>query len=302
MNKVDDIYKYIPAGEPSKSHQRRLQTGMIDKYLSKPFILDIGSGHGPAVTPWAKIIDLDTPGYDGFNLPFENDSIDAIFSSHCLEHVISPIDTLREWFKKIKVGGFLFVVVPHHYLYEKKLDLPSIWNGDHKRFYTPSKLLIDIERSLLPNSYRIREMREVDDNFDYTLDPTQHSKGCYEIEIVLEKTNKNTSLDFSFSALERELEMDNVRSVVICGAGELGKKIGKSISLKGYKIDFFTDRDILNPLIEIHDKFIPICKLSDAFAIGKTTFIIASQCYKDQIKSEINALNKENKPLRIYTI
>ncbi|WP_421198602.1 methyltransferase domain-containing protein [Aeromonas enteropelogenes] len=301
MKKVDEIYIHNPAGEPRKSHQRRLKSGMIDRYLSKPLILDIGSGLGPAVTPWAKIIDLDTPGYNGFNLPFENDSVDAIFSSHCLEHVISPVDSLREWFKKIKVGGFLFIAVPHQFLYEKRLTLPSTWNGDHKRFYTPSTLLSDIERSLLPNSYRIRELREVDDGFDYKLAPNQHSQGCYEIEIVIEKINKNYDLDFSFSALERALELDNVRSVVICGAGEIGKEIGKTLLSKGYVIDMFTDKNMQSPLMEIHGKFIPICKLEDALALGKNTFVIASRLFKDQIKKELNALIKE-KTINIYTI
>lgn len=302
MNKSKNLYNYTPAGEPGKNHQRRLAAGMIEKYLSGNIVLDIGAGKGPAVTPWATIIDLDTVGYDGFHIPFENESIDTIFSSHCLEHVLSPPDIIREWFNKIKVGGFLFISVPHQFLYEKKAMPPSNWNGDHKRFYTPAKLLTEIENALLPNTYRIRELRDVDDEFDYEVNVNQHSRGCYEIEVVVEKITGNDWQDFTFSRLARCLGSDNINSVVICGAGELGFNVAHSLLDKGFTIDLLTDKSPEKSILDVCGKWIPICSLEQAFAIGKRHFVIASQRYKEEITTEIHSLNKTQDFIKIYTI
>jgi hypothetical protein len=35
--------------------------------------------------PGAVGIDLDPPGYNGIRLPFEDGSVNTVFSSHCLE-------------------------------------------------------------------------------------------------------------------------------------------------------------------------------------------------------------------------
>ena len=47
------------------------------------------------------------------NLPFENESVDAVLSSHVLEHCFDPIKTLAEWMRVTKVGGYLFMIIPH---------------------------------------------------------------------------------------------------------------------------------------------------------------------------------------------
>ncbi|MEW6558181.1 MAG: methyltransferase domain-containing protein [Elusimicrobiota bacterium] len=44
---------------------------------------------------------------------FENDSLDYVFSSHCLEHVDDWKGALVLWISKLKVGGILFLYLPH---------------------------------------------------------------------------------------------------------------------------------------------------------------------------------------------
>jgi len=41
------------------------------------------------------------------------DVVDTMISSHCLEHVESPLNTLRKAYKIIKRGGMIVVLVPH---------------------------------------------------------------------------------------------------------------------------------------------------------------------------------------------
>jgi SAM-dependent methyltransferase len=180
--------------EASKTIEAKHRSGFVARYLSGANILDIGYRgyfhNAEPIVAQAIGIDLEYPGYDGKTLPFEDNSQDAVFSSHCLEHIADYKGALREWFRVLRVGGFMVVSVPHQYLYEKRNALPSRWNLDHKRFYTPASLMAEVESSLAPNTYRVRHLIDNDDAFTYSQPPDIHSAGCYEIEMVLEKIVK----------------------------------------------------------------------------------------------------------------
>ena len=75
---------------------------------------------------------------------------------------------------------------------ERKAFLPSRFNGDHKRFYTPKSLLAEIETSLPVGCWRLRSLRDIDEGFIYALPPDQHPRGSYEIGLVVEKTEAPT--------------------------------------------------------------------------------------------------------------
>ena len=45
-------------------------------------------------------------------LPFRENSLDYIASSHLFEHLPNPILTLLEWYKILKPGGIIFMIVP----------------------------------------------------------------------------------------------------------------------------------------------------------------------------------------------
>lgn len=177
--------------EASKTIAAKYENGFISRYLSGANILDIGyRGYlhdAIPIVPQAIGVDLQYPGYDGKTLPFGDGTQDAVFSSHCLEHIEDYVGALREWHRVLKIGGFMVISVPHQFLYEKKFALPSRWNRDHKRFYTPASLMAEVEAALSPNTYRLRHLIDNDVRFTYALPPEVHSGGCYEIEMVLEK-------------------------------------------------------------------------------------------------------------------
>ena len=83
-------------------------------------------------------------------------------------------------------------MVPSQALYEKKLALPSRWNADHKRMYTPASLMASFETALAVNSYRLRHLRENEGDYDYAIPPESHAHGPYEIELVIEKIRPPT--------------------------------------------------------------------------------------------------------------
>lgn len=179
-------------GEPAKTFLMRATGGFFERFMSGPVVLDIGykgaePGAAVPILPHAIGVDLDYPGYDGLHLPFEDGAVDAVFASHVLEHIPDYQTVLADWFRALRVGGFLVCVVPQQWLYEKKSTLPSKWNGDHQRFYTPASLLREFEESLSPNTYRVRHLADNDFGYVYIIGPDQHAAGCYEIELVIEK-------------------------------------------------------------------------------------------------------------------
>jgi SAM-dependent methyltransferase len=193
--------------ETEKAHARRLKGEFVSKFMFGKG-LDIGyRGQIPdaePVLPDAIGVDLDYPGYDGTRLPFADASQGYVYSSHCLEHILDYRDAIREWFRVVREGGFLIIAVPHQFLYEKREHLPSRWNADHKRFYTPAALLREVEESLPPNAYRIRLLHDCDFDYDYSIPPERHSGGEYQVELVIEKIHPPVwGLDSNRSVLRR---------------------------------------------------------------------------------------------------
>jgi SAM-dependent methyltransferase len=55
-------------------------------------------------------VDVEAPGD---NLPFEDESVDFVISSHVLEHFWDPIKAIKEWMRVVKTSGYVFMIVPH---------------------------------------------------------------------------------------------------------------------------------------------------------------------------------------------
>ena len=181
--------------ETRKSYKSKIESGFLDKYLSGENILEIGNGSSDTIVPNAIGVDKGYPGYDNLILPFADQSQDAVYSSHCLEHIDDYKTALLDWFRVLKVGGYMIIAVPHFQLYEKKKEIPSRWNPDHKRFYHPITLLEEIYEALPFGEWRLRQCIENDDGFDYTLPCDVHSKGAYEIEVVIQKIERFAYID-----------------------------------------------------------------------------------------------------------
>jgi SAM-dependent methyltransferase len=114
------------------------------KTLWKPEVLallkgdgiDIGCGKDP-ILPEVDRFDLEHGDANRIS-SYVKKEYDFVFSSHCLEHMHEPREVLKEWFKIVKPGGHLIVLVPDEDLYEQG-RFPSIFNGDHKNTFTISK-------------------------------------------------------------------------------------------------------------------------------------------------------------------
>ena len=97
--------------------------------------IDIGCGPCPVegADPW-DWAQGDAQYMDGV----EDLTYDWVFSAHCLEHMRDPHTAIQNWWRILKVGGYLIVLVPDEDLYEQCV-WPSKFNSDHKRTFTCGK-------------------------------------------------------------------------------------------------------------------------------------------------------------------
>jgi SAM-dependent methyltransferase len=73
-------------------------------------------------------------------LPFHANSLDYVISSHVLEHVANPVAALEEWYRVLRPGGIVYLLVP---------DRRVTW--DHGRPLTPVEhMLADYEAGTTP--------------------------------------------------------------------------------------------------------------------------------------------------------
>jgi len=91
--------------------------------------LDIGAGKWPFNNSRAIENNYEENAY---KLKDKENSLDYIFSSHLLEHLKNPHDAIIEWYKKIKIGGYIFLYLPHPSceMWKKENLKYHLWNPD----------------------------------------------------------------------------------------------------------------------------------------------------------------------------
>jgi SAM-dependent methyltransferase len=158
--------------EAKKTNQIRGEL-FIRKYFSGK-VIDIGAGED-LVCDGAERFDQDDGDANHITKYRNLNTYDTVHSSHCLEHMHEPSNALLEWWKIIKPGGYLVLVIPDEDLYEQGF-WPSKFNSDHKATFTInnkkswSPVSYNIEKlvSSLPNSELI-SVEIQDKNYDYSL-------------------------------------------------------------------------------------------------------------------------------------
>ena len=178
--------------ETSKAKERRLRDGFFDRFCVGRG-LDIGHGG-----------DYVLDGCDGWEIncgdakdlsKIPDSYYEWVYSSHCLEHLTDPVVAIGNWWRVLKPGGYLIVVVPDEDLYEQGV-FPSRFNADHKFTFTISKdeswspasiNLADLVLEL--PGHKVVYMKTIDQGYDYSLKDVDQSLGSAEvgIEMVVRK-------------------------------------------------------------------------------------------------------------------
>lgn len=85
------------------------------RFFCKGHGVNIGYGdsHGKIFDQNCLFLDL-RDGIDCSALDLPLLSLDFVFSSHCLEHLTDWKSSLNNWVARLRVGGCLFLYLPHH--------------------------------------------------------------------------------------------------------------------------------------------------------------------------------------------
>ncbi|HJT33806.1 MAG TPA: class I SAM-dependent methyltransferase [Pirellulales bacterium] len=184
--------------ETRKAARRRNEENWFARFApdTMPGIY-IGVGDDPLCASFRR---WDTSLGDGdatFMAGVPDQSYFTVYASHVLEHLADPVTALRNWYRVLMRGGHLIVCVPHRDLYEKRIELPSLWNAEHTTYWLPelgaarahepphTRGLADTLATALPDADLV-SLRVLDEGF-FDPGPEQHSHGEYSIEAVVQK-------------------------------------------------------------------------------------------------------------------
>lgn len=183
--------------ETQKARKRRFRSAFFSRYCQGTGI-DIGCGRLESIGGEDKVVDWargwDKDDGDAHTMAgVPDESQDFVHASHCLEHLDNPGEALKTWFRILKPGGHLILLMPHKHLYEKKEMPPSVWNADHRYFYLPTwdgvrgtigmKELI--ESSLPEGRHQVVSIHLAADG--YWRNGIHHPLGEYSFETIIRK-------------------------------------------------------------------------------------------------------------------
>ena len=192
--------------ETSKIRQRLIESGFFAEHIEGKNVIDLGVGRFDTFDgadclcrPEDEYKPILYKGWDKDDgdatlmQGVEADTYNLVYASHILEHLSDPITAIRNWLRICRLGGIIFISVPHRDLYERRKTLPSKWNGDHKFFILP----YDSEP---PHTFSLKglintavgahgviesiEVRDTSTNHDKQ---AEHAHGEYSIEAVIRK-------------------------------------------------------------------------------------------------------------------
>ena len=190
--------------ELSKSIARRMSDpNFINHYLVGDGI-DIGGGPDPLAQYRQQFSRMTTvrvwdikDGDAQYMAGIADEAFSFAHSSHCLEHLHDPYEGLGHWFRIVKPGGHLIVLIPDEDMYEQGV-FPSTYNLDHKWTFTLYKEKSWSERSVnvidllksLGQAADIQYIRQLNASFRHgvpRMDQTLTPIGECAIEFVVRK-------------------------------------------------------------------------------------------------------------------
>jgi len=202
---------------------------------------------------------------------FASRSLDAVFSSHLLEHIQNTEKALREWWRVIKIGGYLVLYLPH------KLFYPNIGepgaNDKHLHDFLPGDIIGHM--SNISNKWDLveNEDRNEDDEYSFFQVYQKKSKGPIEFSYKKQKPEKTCAV-VRYGGVGDMLQSSSIFPLL----KEQGYHLTLYTSVAGYDIskdDPYVDKFIiqdrnqvpnheLGPFFDVirkkYDKFINLCE------------------------------------------
>ncbi len=212
------------------------------KYLAVPYtrgiVLDMGCGPKKGFPHWLGVdsckdtvlfripikpdVVCDVSDPAAIANSFQLESVDAVFSSHCLEHIEDYKAALRAWWSLIKPGGHLVLYLPHADFYPRIGTEGS--NPDHKHDFEPITIWF--------------AMLDIAPSFDLLINEERNQDFEYSFYQVYKKT------DDGIQATSYGLPSP-VKRACVCRYGGFGDSIQASgilpqLKRQGFHVTFMT--------------------------------------------------------------
>lgn len=154
---------------------------------------------------------------------FADESMDFMYSSHTLEHLDKPLPALQEWFKKLKMGGYLVLYLPHKKFYPNMGT--EFANPDHKHDFMPQEI--------------VNVMKQVG-SWDLLRNEDRNEGDEYSFFQVYQKAPKGSGHKFSYAKPKPQGKTCAIVRYGAWGDGLQACSILPGLKAQGYRITFYT--------------------------------------------------------------
>lgn len=189
-----------------------------------PHFIGVDNGHHAREFGWQYKPDIDVDDCTRLDL-FRDESVDAVFSSHLLEHIEDYREALKEWWRVIKPGGHLVLYLPHkdHY---PNIGQPGA-NPDHKHDFRPHEV--------------VEAVGEASKGFDLVVNEDRNGGDEYSFLLVFKK---NEAGDERFRR-SCDLVGHRGKTALVCRFGGFGDllmaaSVLPGLKKQGYDVTFMT--------------------------------------------------------------
>ncbi|MBL0226743.1 MAG: methyltransferase domain-containing protein [Geobacteraceae bacterium] len=135
------MHKQLRRNEQTHQNNRRKIEALLKS--SRPIKLELGAGGNRGIAGWTYV-DI-SEGTDltldlAKSLPFPDNSVTMIYSSHLLEHFTyhDLVNHIRECRRVLKCGGVFSAAVPNARIYLEAYQNPGAFDPDNFCRYTPA--------------------------------------------------------------------------------------------------------------------------------------------------------------------
>jgi SAM-dependent methyltransferase len=152
---------YLTYKKPTPDEFKRIHSETEKyRYASAPYLSGVGvdiASQGVAVVPWAISYDLPHKEFSHYSngappkgplqlrgfadkLPFEDQSLDFVYSSHYIEDVLDWAPIIKEWDRVLKIGGHMVILLPDKALWNAAIAAGQPPNCSHRHESFPGEL------------------------------------------------------------------------------------------------------------------------------------------------------------------
>ena len=227
---------------------------------------------------------------------YKYEKYDFVITRHLIEHIVNPIDWLKNLLKGLKNDGKLVIETPNVDFFLKR-GLPSVFSLQHLQYFTKYSLSI-----LLNNlNCKVEKIYQSNENLIFFVKKNKKSKK----KIKIKNNNKENLKKFrnkyliTKKMLQKEVMKNNVKKISVWGAGGFGSVVHLFYELPAKKISFYVDSDPKKTKMRFLTSNASIYNKS-YLRVRKPHIIVITSLYGTQILKSLKNENLEVKVINLF--